>query len=90
MTIVELLKIMGDKELVITQSGESIDFLMKCNDVEMLLGIVAIETFHDQEEIVDDILKDMIDELDEYLRTGIKTYFLGASSEKSLISKGPE
>ena len=77
MTIVELLKILGDKELVITQSGESIDFLMKCKDVEMLLGIVAIETFPDQEEIVDDILRDMIDELDEYRRTGIKTNLLG-------------
>ena len=80
MTIVELLKILGDKELLISQSGESIDFLMKSKDVEMLLGIVAIETFNDQEELVDDMLKDMIDELDEYDRTGKKTYLLGPRS----------
>lgn len=76
MTIVELLKILGDKELVITQSGECIDFLMKWNDVEIALGIVAIETFQDQDEIVDDMLKDMIDELDEYQRTGEKPILL--------------
>lgn len=80
MTIVELLKILGDKELVITQEEESIDFLMKSDDVEILLGIVAIETFPDQEELVDDMLKDMIDELDEYKRTGERTYFLGPRS----------
>ena len=81
MTIVELLKILGDKELLISQSGESIDFLMKSKDVEMLLGIVAIETFNDQEELVDDMLKDMIDELDEYNRTGKMTYLLGPISD---------
>lgn len=76
MTIVELLKQMGDKELVISQSGESIDFRMMCQGAEMELGIVAIDTFPDPEEIVDEMLRDMIDELDEYQLTGERTYFI--------------
>ncbi len=57
MTIVDLLDIPGNRELLISRSGEFIDFLDKCNGAEMQLGYESLDPFLNPEKIVEDILK---------------------------------